>query len=163
MIVHRKVGELAEDEHGQTNVVEDRCAEARPRGGGARELGGDTERRQGGVHGPGVEQAGQQPVEGGVAEDVEGRHGVGREAVQVDGLELTLDKVGNEQSVHELLDVGERVLARGGLGADQESRQRDDRAQVKEGEVEQDRAGIFDDKHGAPADLGACKLLETRE
>lgn len=110
--------------------------------------------RVGGVDVPRREDTSHEPVEGRVTEDVEGRHGVGRELVQKHGLELALDEVQLEEGEDDPLDLGDGgldlvlVQIRAELvdvGADRDH----------EG-VDQDGSEVLHHEDGAPCHLGAC-------
>lgn len=141
MLVDNEIGHLTTQVQRDAHIVQQ--AKLSPRGKRPRRV--DEE---------GGQQAGREPVEGAVLDDVEGGHGGGGEAVQEGGLELALDKVRDEHVEANLLHDGgwggvgalvEVGVDLGELGADR----------VEE-DVEEDRAEVFDEVDGAPGYLEAC-------
>lgn len=95
------------------------------------------------------QDAGEQPVVGGVLEDVQERHGGEREAVDEEGLELALDEVQHDHPERQGLQ-GRRALVEGRQGVDV-------RAEVVEERVDEERAEVLDDEDGTPGDLRTCR------
>lgn len=140
VLVHDEVARLAAQEQREAHVVQ-----------GAERSAGS--RRPGRVDEVAGQQAGEDPVEERVAEDVEGWHGAGGEVVQEGGLELTLDEVRHEHVEARLLHhrhgqlVSVLVEVRVDLG--------ELRADRVEECVEEDRPQVLDEEDGSPCHLRA--------
>lgn len=96
------------------------------------------------------QDAGEQPVVGGVLEDVEERHGGQGKAVDEEGLELALDKVQHDHPKGQGLQ-GRGAIVEGGQRVDV-------RAEVVEERVDEERAEVLDDEDGTPGDLRTCRM-----
>ena len=107
-----------------------------------------------------AKQTGHEPVEGRIAEDVAGGHGVGRELVDEDGLVLALEEVNLEQREEDPLHLGDGgsdlVLVVEGSDAV------DVRADEGDEGMEEDGAEVLDHEDGSPCDLGACFTSNKR-
>lgn len=99
------------------------------------------------------QDAGEQPVVGGVLEDVEERHGSQGEAVDEEGLELALEEVQHDHPEGQGLK-GRRAIVEGGQGVDV-------RTEVVEEWVNEERAEVLDDKDSTPGDLRTCKICQS--
>lgn len=129
------VGKLADSEQTGSNRLRQLVVGRGQRGG-----------RSGAVDGHGAKQTRHQPVEGAVLEEVAGGHRVGRELVHEERLKLALEEVDHEQSKRQVLRLGKRLVTTGedkGSGGDN-------------GEVDKDRAEVFDYEDASPGDLGTC-------
>jgi hypothetical protein len=131
--VNKSVTTLGEEIQGGANGIND----------GLVGLGG---KGRGAVDDVGAEGTGKDPVEEAVLEDVAHGHGVGGELVDKERLILALEEVQHDQAKCEPL--GLRHVA---VGVFVEVWTAGDG-----GEVEEDRAEVFDDEDGSPCNLGAC-------
>lgn len=128
-----EVGELTEDVQSNGGVSQERrgvCA---------------CGRGQGRVSEVCDQHAGEQPVVGGVLEDVEEGHGCEGEAVDEEGLELAFDKVEHDHPEGEGLE-GRRTLVEGRKSVNVW-------AEVVEDRMDQEGSEVFDDEDGTPGDL----------
>lgn len=125
------VSNLAKEVQGSAGSVNGRLAGFRSKG--ARVVDRD-----------GAEEARKGPVEEAVLEDVEDRHGIGRELVDEGSLELALDEVSNNETKGEPLGIGHGLVAASedvGSGGDN-------------GDVEEDGTKILDEEDSSPGNLG---------
>lgn len=129
------VADLAEDEDGEADHVDEGLV------GGGGERGGRVE-------GVGGEDAPEGPVEERVADDVPGGHGRGGELVHEDGLELALGEVRDDHGEGEALGLRERARGHGrprvDVGAERENQG-----------VDEEGAEVLDDEDRPPRDLDA--------
>lgn len=141
VLVDNPVANLADGEEGNAEVVKKTKIVA-------------VSRRTGAVDVEGAHEAGKEPVEGRVAEDVGGGHGVGRELVDEEGLVLALEEMEVEEGKEEPLDLGHGRLGLVLVGPRAEAVN----VWAKQGDedVEENGAEVFDHEDGAPGDLGAC-------
>lgn len=144
--VDAEVGDLAKEEEGQAEGVN----------GEVVGLGGPA---KGGVDLEAGLEAGDGPVEEGVAEDVPDGHGRGRELVDKHGLVLALEEVEGDAGKGELLVPAQGPVKSVGLGHVVLEVRVHGRVEVaahgEEERVEEQRAQVLDDEDGAPAELGA--------
>lgn len=145
VLVNDPVADLADGEEADAKVVEKNKVVAVGRGAGAVDVDG-------------AHEAGEEPVEGRVAEDVEGGHGVGRELVDEHGLVLALEEVEVEEGEEEPLDLRHGRLGLVLVGPRAEAV--DVGAEQRDEDVEEDGAEVLDHEDGAPGDLGACLFQE---
>lgn len=139
MLVHEEVASLAKQVQRNSGVIEEAkfvpCGECIGR-----------------VDEESAQQTGRGPVEERVAEDVEGGHGRGGEAVQEGSLQLTLEEMRNEHVVNGLLDERDGCLV--GILVEEGIDLGKVRATVVEQGVEDEGAEVLDEEDGAPRHLG---------
>ena len=141
MLVNDPVADLADGKEGDAKVVKQDELVA---------VGG----RAGAVDVDGAHETGEEPVEGRVAEDVEGGHGVGGELVDEHGLVLALEEVQVEEGEEQPLDLRHGRLGLVLVGPRAEAV--DVGAEQGNEDMEEDGTKVLDHEDGAPGDLGAC-------
>ena len=140
MLMDSPVAVLANDKGGETEKVEKvELLASRP--------------RHGAVDVQGAQETGKEPVEGRVAEDVEGGHGVGRELVDEESLPLALEEVnleeGKDNPLHGHHGRLGLILVKEGFEAI------DVRAEIDDKSMEKDGTKVFNNEDSAPRDLGS--------
>ena len=102
-------------------------------------------------------EASQDPVVCTVLEDIAGRHRRIAEAVNEDGFELAFQEMDAQKGANQKLDVG-------GIGERLVEVVVDERPQREEEEGRNDeRTKVFNNEHGPPSDLGACKATRRKQ
>lgn len=102
-------------------------------------------------------EASQDPVVCTVLEDIAGRHRRIAEAVNEDGFELAFQEMDAQKGANQKLDVrgiGERLVE---VVVDV----RPQREEEEGGNNE--RTKVFNDEHGSPSNLGACKVTRRKQ